>query len=499
MLSDPIRQLARTLALTPRTALSYEGRQGTLTIHLELHKVPGGFGAKLTLSPQDPHLELFATARPLWLLDPEALLLTGDPSFDAAVALRAPPELLGLFDHVHRRGFAHLLAKGEALVEAGRLIATIDQRTRQELEVLVALGHRLCLGRAAATTCLDLIARTDPHPAVREQAQSLAAKPLATSSATRSDLELEPSSAELRALVGDALLDPITRLTAFAKLMRDLPWADSLPLIAEVRDALLALHPDTSETAHRDKSDLALEWLLTEVEPRFLDEDLDGHAAATLLASVWGARRRLPKDLSAESALRLARLCARVARPELTPCILALLGHPSRQVRFEALRAIDALDLDAETLLELLGPEHHLPLIELAPELAQRSGRGATLLQVAFRVSFRFALPAAQRLALITSMTALGDPKAEPFLWDRLEDDDGERREAAIEALGACGTHASLIRLEPHTTGLFRPASTKALARAAIARILERLGPIEAGALALSPPEAGGLALDDDP
>lgn len=492
MLSDTIRQLARAHGMVPRGALAYRGQRGTLTLDLELQKVPTGYGATLTLSPADPHELLFATPRPTWLLDSEVLLVTGDRAFDEAVALRAPPELFGLFDHVHRRAFVMAIGKGDAIIDAGRLIASLDRLSMQEAQLLVALGHRLCLGREAAANCLRHIAGSDPHPAVRERARSYSRN----DAEVLPDGELEPSAAELRARVGDTQLDPISRITAFAKVMRDLPWSESAALIAEARDAILALSPDSPASSHRSKIATALEWLLTELQPRFFDEDLEPHAGAMLLASLWGVRRHLPHDISASFGLLLARLCEHVARPELQPCILSLLKHPSREVRFVALSALDKLDLDAETLIGMLTPEHHLSVIELSPELAEGSRRGGPLLEVAFRVSFRFPLPAEKRLRLITTMAHLTEV-GEPFLWDRLEATDSPTREAALEVLGARGTSSSLPYLQPLTTGLFRPASTKALARAAIASIIERHGPIEVGGLSLSGDTPGALTLSD--
>lgn len=490
MLSDTIRQLARAQAMVPLGALAYRGRRGTLTLDLELRPIPAGYGATLTLSPDEPHEDLFATARPLWLLEPEALLVTGDRTFDESIALRAPPALLGLFDHVHRRALVHALGKGAAHIEAGRLIATIDALSTRQLELLVALGHRLCLGRAAAASCLRLIARSDPHPAVREQARSHSWSDMGV----MPDREPEPTADELRARVGDAHLDPISRITAFAKVMRDLPWSESAGLIAEARDAILALQPESPDASRRSKPEIALEWLLAELKPRFLEEDLEPRAGAMLLASIWGVRRHLPRDIPEELALRFGRLCERLALPELQPCILALLGHPSREVRLSALSALDKLGLDPETLLGLLAPEHHLSVIELSPELAESSGRGGALLQAAFRVSFRFNLPGEKRLRLITSMMHLTE-LAEDFLWDRLEASDNPTREAAIEVLGARGTAASLARLGPLTTGLFRSVDLKARARAAIARIVDRHGPVEVGGLSLSNDTTGALTI----
>lgn len=489
MLSDTIRQLARAHAMVPLGALAYRGRRGTLTLDLELRPIPAGYGATLTLSPDDPHEDLFATARPIWLLEPEALLMTGDRTFDESIALRAPPELLGLFDHVHRRAFSLVIGKGDARIDAGRLIASLDRLTPQKTQLLVALGHRLCLGRAAAASCLRLIARSDPHPAVRERAAALVSRP----GTPADDTIAMPSAAELRARIGDPGLDGVVRIAAFARLMRELPWDEVAQLIVRVRDALLTLRPHEAGPAEQAKADLGLDWLLTELEPRFSDDDLDRGAGAMLLASIWGGRKDLPEAL----ALRLAHLCERVARPELQPCILALVGHPSREVRLAALSALDALAFDPETLLGLLAPEHHLSVIELSPELAESSGRGGALLQAAFRVSFRFNLPGEKRLRLITSMMHVTG-LAEDFLWDRLEAPDNPTREAAIEVLGARGTAASLARLVPLTTGLFRSGDLKARARAAIARIVDRHGPLEVGGLALSPQKVGGLALDAD-
>lgn len=338
MLSDTIRQLARAHAMVPLGALAYRGRRGTLTLDLELRPILAGYGATLTLSPDDPHEDLFATARPIWLLEPEALLMTGDRTFDESIALRAPPELLGLFDHVHRRAFSLAIGKGDARIDAGRLIASLDRLTPQKTQLLVALGHRLCLGRAAAASCLRLIARSAPHPAVRERALSHSWNDIGD----MPDAEPELDAADLRARVGDAQLDPISRITAFAKVMRDLPWSESAGLIAEARDAILALQPESPAPSHRTKSETALEWLLAELTPRFCEEDLDPRAGASLRASLWGLHRHLPKDTSEGLGLRLARLCEHVARPELQPCIPSLLIHPSRAAVRGALRARQA-------------------------------------------------------------------------------------------------------------------------------------------------------------
>lgn len=102
----------------------------------------------------------------------------------------------------------------------------------------------------------------------------------------------------------------------------------------------------------------------------------------------------------------------------------------------------------------------------------------------------------ALRLAWLTGEPARIAAFPEPVVLDLL---DAPRpvRMAAIERLGDIGTVAAIAPLTAASRGFFTSSSIKRAAQAALALVMHRVGPIEAGGLALTA-EDGRISLADD-
>jgi hypothetical protein len=95
-----------------------------------------------------------------------------------------------------------------------------------------------------------------------------------------------------------------------------------------------------------------------------------------------------------------------------------------------------------------------------------------------------------------------GEAAWTPFLVEVLDSPYQKVESAALVALGQSAELSIIAVLKPFTEGFLRSATTKKLAREAIARIQERhgVGADLSGALALAHDDPSGqLALADDP
>ena len=269
---------------------------------------------------------------------------------------------------------------------------------------------------------------------------------------------------------------------ASVALDEDLRRAALLRLIdvasgAELR-ATLRASPGPFANAH-------IEALLAEGSSGDIEDDLD------VLLHI---KSRM-EHLSPETAPVLARALGATRSPAVRPVLTSLIrefGSPA------ALVAAWACGASFEELVSLK-PDFTwaaaLPPL-LAEVVAQRPPRGGAFLGKLLEGDPR---GDAQRQAIVDAMTALADRTAVPWLIAIVEGGDFDRTALdAVTLVGEIGEAADIESLLPLTRGLFRSSGLKDAAKAAVARIRERLAlGGEPGALSLASDTAGNLSLAD--
>lgn len=205
------------------------------------------------------------------------------------------------------------------------------------------------------------------------------------------------------------------------------------------------------------------------------------------------------EDLSPETAAVLARALGATRSPAVRPVLTSLIrefGSPA------ALVAAWACGAGFDELVSLK-PEFTwavaLPPL-LAEVVAERPPRGGAFLGKLLEGDPR---GDAQRQAIVDAMAALADRTAVPWLIAIVEGGDFDRTALdAVTLVGEIGEAADIESLLPLTRGLFRSSGLKDAAKAAVARIRERLAlGGERGGLSIASDTAGNLSLaaPDDP
>jgi HEAT repeat protein len=198
------------------------------------------------------------------------------------------------------------------------------------------------------------------------------------------------------------------------------------------------------------------------------------HAAALRLAGAAGlgdegakVMKAIADKTSVDLVVRVravADLASRCSRDVAVARLGDLLGDETREVRIATITELG----------RLRSRTHAVELARLAPQ-----AQGA------------------EAAAIATALREVADsPSLEPALLSLLSKDDVATRVAAAHALRRVGTAAAVEPLLAYTEGLTVDADLKLAAREAIAGIQSRLGPVDAGRLALADAtDSGSLSL----
>jgi hypothetical protein len=249
--------------------------------------------------------------------------------------------------------------------------------------------------------------------------------------------------------------------------------AVSDPLVA-VRYQNLDLLLRDYATSAEAKEGLRVAWQAPERGIRYL-------AAIRMGGEAYGFLEETVDDSAELPPLRLMalrHLARHAPRERVLPLLERSLRDPAPGVR--------------EATIELYGRLQEPSAITQLAEIARRTSSKSTCLAVA------------------QALGNIGHTSAEPVLLELLEDGDLETQIAAATALGRCGTGQSIARLERVATRYFTVRDLSTAARAAIGRIVSRVGRPERGRLsvteidqlegALSAPEgAGAISITDPP
>lgn len=478
-----------------------------VSIALELHH--GQLEAVLRVSPRTPPNGLFACARAHWLGSPETheTTPTGDAALDAELALVLPePTLLGLFDEDTRAALRLALASGETTLEDGVFVGRLAVH-RHGASVLDDLCVRLVsLATALSAPPKTWLERTlslafrDLDPDVRRQTLAH----LESSPALHSELELYrmklgPTNVEgatvesLLTVLSSPTLEPPSRAAALPRLISHLSIAEVLERAGAERDLWGPLsHYGGGEGF--DTLMLELERALTPV--RMHDE---AEATFGLLELLWPYAQRSRH----KTAIAFSRIIRNLGHPGALDMVSLLLETGDQTRFFAALDALLALTDEPDQLARRLG-DNGISRVHswLSEYFARRPRRPSDLIliKVALDHLSPVADESAEVLVLLELLATRIGAESEPILIEMLNHEHELVVYRAIMLLGEVGGRESQLALEPLTSGLFRPSQVKRLARASLARLHERLGPLQTGGLSLSDDlrGGGGLSLDDD-
>lgn len=486
-----LRHLSQRFALAPRTALSYVGDTDGIAVGLEVTPRGGDVDFELTLTPAHVRPGLFAVARQLWFGEDRHLDRTGDAGFDADIAVRfASPLDLALFDTKGRELVSGALLTGAVVIDDGRVVVYFQGDGPDDLGSLcdrsIALVQHLGLARVMLVERLLAMEQDDPSATIRGLARAVveadtelvrarAARVLARQDEARPPtidqlLARATSSALKREDRAAALLAAIAQRPTRAQLEPHLPRLASLfgPLTATDRGA-------------------PFEAFVESLAPHLLAPEVDREAALALVNSMWPFRPTHRGGL----ANSLRAILAHLALPETLPLLADLADTRDAQQFTKTAQVMASIAGSREELAHALGPAGLARLVDHAQsQTASAPLIGLTYLQLE-------PSQVALGVVLLERLAKLGDPRQEDLVLRELESPVEDIRDAAIRALGGLGTERALPYLRPLTSGLFRSASTKALARAAIDRILERAGKRDLpGALSVASPTPGALSLE---
>lgn len=488
--------------------------QLAVEVSLSLHVRVDQLEVELRVSPANPVTGLMACARDHWLgsSPKNPLTATGDEAFDTALALIAPdPTVLGLLDAPTRGALREALASGMTVLEDGVFVATMapdlleDRAMEAACERLVSLAETLS---APAKTWLErmlTLSSRDLDPRVRKRLVAhLEADPK-----LRAELELyrmksgptDPDAQDLDtllAVLSNPTLEPPTRAATLPRLLAHLTVAELVACAKNQRDLWGALTHYGSGEAF-DTLLLELERCLT---PARMAEEPD--AALALLEHLWPFAKRSRHH----TAMAFSRLIRNLGHRGALDMVSLLLETKDKTRFFGALDALLAVTATSSNLHEELA--HSLGangLARLNPWLADylakrpRGPDDLTLITVALDHLPLLEDHTEEALGLLDLLEKYVGPAAESRLIEMLGSDRDALVHRAIVILGELGGRASQLALEPLTSGLFRASEIKRLARASLARLHERLGPLQSGGLSLSADSRegdGGLSLSDD-
>ena len=508
---EGLRAFVRRHGLVAAGARRYTGAlirdRLTVEVSLTLHQRLGELEAELRVSPANPVTGLTACARSHWLgsdtRDP--LTPTGDAAFDAELALRVPsPIVLGLFDAPTRAALREALSSGEAVLEDGVFLASFgpdlhdDKALEAACQRLVELAHTL---GAPQRTWLDktlVLATRDLDPRIRNQFVAH----LESDPKLRAELELyrmkqgtsgseEADIETLLSVLSSPTLEPPSRAAALPRMFAHLAVADVLAAAKNVTE----LWGRLSHYGQGEAFDTLMLELERSLTPALMAEEPD--AALALLEHLWPFAKRSRHH----TAMSFSRLIRNLGHRGALDMVSLLLETKDQTRFFAALDALVAITDDPEELAHRLG-EHGLSRLNtwLADYLAKRPRGPAdlTLITVALDHLPMLEDHTAEAFALLDLLERYVGAPAEPRLIELLASDRDAIVHRAITMLGELGGRESQLALEPLTSGIFRPSEIKRLARASLARLHERLGPLESGGLSLSDQNDGGLSLSDD-
>lgn len=165
-----------------------------------------------------------------------------------------------------------------------------------------------------------------------------------------------------------------------------------------------------------------------------------------------------------------------------------------------------------ERVLPLLRQTFHTADLELTTTLVELVGRLQDRLSLPALVSIgrRRSTPEDLRTLIAYAAGQIADPVAEAYLLEELNTVSIKVRLAAVQSLGRIGSRRSLGMLQRISARTLTSRDLALAARSAIARIEQRIGPVEGGRLSLAETpalvgslsfqrEEGGLSLNEAP